>query len=427
MKSDYSAPTIGKSVALIMAAGSGLRLRDAMKNANQAKPAQPAELPKQYLSISGRPVVAYSIAAFMAHPSIAAIQVVIRPGDEPLYQNAITEFAKHENSAKLLPPVLGGAERQNSVANGLAALVQFAPDWVFIHDAARPGLDGAMISQLLAGCGDGEADGAILALPVADTVKRQDKAGYCAETLPREGLWLAQTPQFFNFQTILAAHQKFPTAIASDDAKLAEIAGLRIKILTGSRQLTKITQIEDWQEIPSLMGVQNMDKIMIPRTGQGFDVHQLGIAENGRKLMICGVEIPSKLTLLGHSDADVGLHALTDAILGALAAGDIGLHFPPSDPKWKNADSAEFLSHAAQMVTARNGRIAHVDVTIICESPRITPHREAMVARIAEILAVPESRVSVKATTTEKLGFTGRGEGIAALALATIILPDDLG
>ena len=256
-------PNLGKSVALIMAAGSGLRLRDAMKNANQTIPDQVPELPKQYLTLSGRPVVAYSIAAFMAHPSIAAIQVVIRSGDEALYHNVVTEFAAHENFAKLLPPVLGGDERQNSVANGLAGLAQFAPDWVFIHDAARPGLDGAMISQLLAGCGDGHADGAILALPVADTVKRQDKAGYCAETVSREGLWLAQTPQLFNYKAILAAHQKFPKAIASDDAKLAEIAELRIKILTGARRLTKITQLQDWQEISVIMGVQNM--------GQNYD------------------------------------------------------------------------------------------------------------------------------------------------------------
>ncbi|MCX8505917.1 MAG: 2-C-methyl-D-erythritol 2,4-cyclodiphosphate synthase, partial [Alphaproteobacteria bacterium] len=386
-----------------------------MKNAH-SEASDRSDLPKQYLSLSGRSVVAYSIAAFMAHPAIAAIQMVIRAGDEVLYQNAITEFAAHKNFAKLLPPVVGGDERQKSVANGLAALARIAPDWVFIHDAARPGLDGAMISQLLAGCGDGHADGAILALPVADTVKRQDKDGFCAATVSRDGLWLAQTPQFFKYKAILAAHQKFHTALASDDAKLAEIAGLRIKILTGARRLTKITQIQDWQEISAIMDVQNMDKIMIPRTGQGFDVHQLGIAENGRKLMICGVEIPSKMTLLGHSDADVGLHALTDAILGALAAGDIGLHFPPSDPKWKNADSAQFLRHAAQLVTAQNGRITHVDVTLICESPRITSHREAMIARIAGILAIAPSRVSVKATTTEKLGFTGRGEGIAALA-----------
>ena len=404
-----------KSVALIMAAGSGTRLAAGMRENIH-------EMPKQYLLINQQSVLSYSILSFLDHADIAALQIVIRAGDEMLYRETMAFIAHHPQFSKILPPVLGGAERQDSVRHGLKSLAQLRPDYVLIHDAARPGVDGAMITHLLAACKDG--DGAIPALPIADTIKRGAHDMYCGETLPRDGLYLAQTPQIFNYKSIQAAHEKFPEMTASDDAKLAELAGLRIKLITGARRLMKITHADDLDDVARYLrpntDTKTEPKMLETRMGMGFDVHRFADESAGRKLMLCGVDVPSPRGLEGHSDADVGLHALTDAILGALAAGDIGTYFPPSDPTWRNADSALFLRHAAQMVTKRGGRIINVDVTIICEAPRIGPHRAAMVARMAEILGIENDRVSVKATTTEQLGFTGRGEGIAANAVAVI-------
>lgn len=412
-----SKPSPQISVALIMAAGNGTRLR---QNLDPSDPAQ--AVPKQYLKLNHRPILAYSLAAFLHHPHITAIQVVIRPEDQELYLACLKEFSQLPEFAKLMPPVWGGAERQISVVNGLAALNELDPYRVFIHDAARPGIDAALITRLLAAA-MGE-DGVIPALPVADSLKRQDQAGYCHETVTRDGLWLAQTPQVFNYQAILTAHRKFPAMIASDDGKLAEAAGLRIKLVEGARRLLKITHPQDLQDMAAYFAQSHSGHAYATRIGQGFDVHQLARAADGRKLMLCGVHIPSDLALVGHSDADVGLHAATDAILGALAAGDIGGHFLPSDPRWKNADSSQFLRHAAQLVSEQGGRIVNLDVTLICEAPHIAPHRAAMITRMAEILAIDPARISVKATTTEKLGFTGRGEGIAAMAVTSIQLPE---
>jgi 2-C-methyl-D-erythritol 4-phosphate cytidylyltransferase/2-C-methyl-D-erythritol 2,4-cyclodiphosphate synthase len=288
-----------------------------------------------------------------------------------------------------------------------------APDLVLIHDGARPFLDRPVIDRVLAGLGAHE--GAIAALPVRDTVKRGDGTRI-AGTIDRNAMWRAQTPQGFHFKPIVAAHRAAAGAELSDDAAVAECAGMAVALVEGSEDNFKVTTMDDLARAERLLAARCADI----RTGQGFDVHAFG---PGDQVWLCGVAVPHNHGLVGHSDADVGLHALTDAILGAIGAGDIGMHFPPSDPRWRGAPSHRFLRHAADLVAAAGGSIAHVDVTVICERPKVGPHREAMTSRIAEILGIDRGRVSVKATTTEKLGFTGRGEGIAAQAVATIRLP----
>ena len=385
--------TSPSAVALIVAAGRGRRFGEA--------------LPKQYQDLLGRPVLRHTASAFLAHPRVDGVRVVIGADDAALYRAAVGDLA-------LLEPVIGGAERQDSVRLGLESLVDRAPDVVLIHDAARPLVDAALITRSLDALAS--HDGAIAAVPVTDSIKRADGATI-VDAVDRTGLWRAQTPQTFRFAAILAAHRAAVGGSLSDDAAVAGLAGLKVGVSLGDETNLKITTQDDLARAERLMTA----RFGAPRVGNGFDVHRFG---PGDHVMLCGVRVAHGHGLIGHSDADVGLHALTDAILGALGDGDIGEHFSPSDPRWRDADSSRFLADAGRRVADRGGRIAHVDVTLICERPKIAPHRAAMVARIAEILGIPAARVSVKATTTEGLGFTGRAEGIAGQATATVQLPD---
>ena len=384
-----------RCIALIVAAGRGTRFG--------------GPLPKQYALLGARTVLYHTLLAFQATPQIASTRVVIAAGDEPLYEAATAGL-------DLPAPVTGGASRQQSVLNGLEALTANAPDFVAIHDAARPFVRSIDIATCLTAAAQPDTDGAILGVPVADTLKRVDKSGAIFETVPRLNLWRAQTPQVFRFGPLLAAHRaaaalaKSDATALTDDAAVGERAGLRLVMVAGSEDNFKITTSEDLQRATK----------METRTASGFDVH--GFA-SGDSVMLGGVTIPHAQALAGHSDADVALHALTDAVLGTIGAGDIGKHFPPSDPQWRGASSDRFLRHAIDLLTARGGRIVHLDLTLICEAPRVGPHRDAMVASIARISGIAPDRVSVKATTTEGLGFTGRREGIAAQAIATVELP----
>ncbi|HEV8680055.1 MAG TPA: bifunctional 2-C-methyl-D-erythritol 4-phosphate cytidylyltransferase/2-C-methyl-D-erythritol 2,4-cyclodiphosphate synthase [Stellaceae bacterium] len=378
--------------AVIVAAGRGTRFG--------------GELPKQYLALGGRSVLRHAVTAFAEHPRIAGVQVVIRDEDRGPFDEAMSGLS-------VLPPVPGGAERQDSVRLGLEALVPRNPARVLIHDGARPFPDAALIDRVLDALD--RAAAAIPALPVGDTLKRVAD-GAIRETVDRAQLWRAQTPQGFHFPAILAAHRQAAGRILTDDAAVAEAAGMAPVIVLGSEENLKVTTAQDLVAAERLL----MARLGDIRVGQGFDVHGFGAGDH---VTICGVEIPHDASLAGHSDADVGLHALTDALLGAVGAGDIGLHFPPSDPQWKGAASDRFLRHAAALVREKGGAIAAVDVTIVCERPKIGPHRARMIERVAAILGVAPARVSVKATTTDRLGFTGRGEGIAAQAVATVRLP----
>jgi 2-C-methyl-D-erythritol 4-phosphate cytidylyltransferase/2-C-methyl-D-erythritol 2,4-cyclodiphosphate synthase len=309
--------------------------------------------------------------------------------------------------------VPGGVERQDSARLGLEALAPLSPTRVLIHDGARPFPDAALIDRVIDALD--QAPAVTPGVPLGDTIKRVAD-GRITETVDRSGLWRVQTPQGFDFKAILAAHRAVAGRALTDDAAIAEAAGIAPLIVAGSEANLKVTTADDLAAAERLIAARQGDI----RVGQGFDVHPFG---PGTGLMICGVNIPHSAGVIGHSDADVGLHALTDAILGAIGAGDIGMHFPPSDPQWRGASSDRFLAHAAGLVRVRGGRIAMLDVTIICERPKIAPHRAAMVERVAAILGITPDRVSVKATTTERLGFTGRGEGIAAQAVATVRLP----
>ena len=389
---------MAETVALIVAAGRGHRFG--------------AELPKQFLPLAGRPLLRYALSVFAGHPGIDAVQTVIHPDDEPLYREAAAGL-------ELLPPAAGGNTRQESVRLGLAALAGLNPRKVLIHDGARPFVSDELIARVIEGL---EAHPGILpAVPVADTLKRAAD-GRVAGTVQRAGLWRAQTPQGFRYAEIVAAHDEFAGRELTDDAAVAEAAGLTVGLVEGAEGNLKITSRDDMDIAERRLAGGALET----RCGNGFDVHRFGEPQaEGVALQLCGVAVPHDRPLLGHSDADVGLHTVTDAILGALGAGDIGTHFPPSDPQWKGADSEIFLAAARDLATERGGRILHVDLTLICQSPKIGPHREAMRARIAEILCLAPDRVSVKATTTEGLGFTGRGEGIAAQATASLQLPGD--
>ncbi|TAN57815.1 MAG: bifunctional 2-C-methyl-D-erythritol 4-phosphate cytidylyltransferase/2-C-methyl-D-erythritol 2,4-cyclodiphosphate synthase [Rhodospirillales bacterium] len=384
---------MAKCVALVVAAGRGHRFG--------------ADMPKQYLELGGRMVLAHTLAALARHPDISGVRAVIHPDDREFYDRAA-------RGLDLMEPVHGGAARQDSVRLGLESLNNDPPGQVLIHDGARPFVDAATISRVIAAL-SGHA-GAIPAIPVADTLKRGEN-GLIAGTQERANLWRAQTPQGFRYKDILAAHLAMAGRELTDDAAVLEAHGLRVALVLGDEGNVKITTKQDLE-----LAEKRLGGAMTPRTGTGFDVHRF--KEGGDHVWLCGVKLPHSHGLEGHSDADVALHALTDAILGAIAAGDIGLHFPPSDPQWKGASSDRFLAHAAGLVTAKGGRIVNVDVTIICERPKVGPHREAMVKRLAEILGIEAGRISVKATTTEGLGFTGRGEGIAAQAVATVALGD---
>ena len=377
---------------LVVAAGSGQRLG--------------ADIPKQYRMLAGKPMLRYCVETFLAHPAIDKVLVAIHPDFTERYLHAVADLG-----ARLLPPVTGGPTRQESVRLGLERLGGIGPDLVLIHDAARPLIDAAIIERALAALSSSE--GVLVAVPVNDTIKRAPDA-LVGETLDRSELWRAQTPQGFRFAAILAAHRRFAGAGMTDDAAVAEAAGMKVALALGSERNFKVTTSEDM-----VLAEAYLSEAMEFRTGNGFDVHRL---VPGDGMILCGVPIPGTLSLQGHSDADVALHALTDAILGAIGAGDIGAHFPPSDPKWRGAESWKFLDHAARLVRDRQGRVVHCDITIICERPKIGPHRSRMVERVAEILGIEAERVSVKATTTEELGFTGRGEGIAAQATATVAM-----
>jgi 2-C-methyl-D-erythritol 4-phosphate cytidylyltransferase/2-C-methyl-D-erythritol 2,4-cyclodiphosphate synthase len=371
--------------AILLAAGSGSRFG--------------GETPKQFQHVAGKPVLRWAAEA------LARAGAWIQPVGEAGPVGAALAGIGH------LPVVPGGAERQDSVRAGLEALVPHAPDIVLVHDGARPVIPDGTVPALVAALA--EAPGAIPAVPVADTLKRGAQ-GRIVETVPRAGLYRAQTPQGFRFATLLAAHRAGPAG-ATDDAALLEAMGEEVRLVAGSEDNVKLTWPEDAARLERILA-----RGMLPRVGTGFDVHVL---TEGRKLVLCGVEVPHEKGLAGHSDADVGIHALCDAIYGALAEGDIGRHFPPSQAEWKDADSARFLRHAAERIAARGGVLANADVTLICERPKIAPHAAAMRARLAALLGVPEDRVSVKATTTERLGFTGRGEGIAAQAAVSVLLP----
>lgn len=388
---------------LIVAAGRGTRA------------ATGSSVPKQYRMLGGRPVLARSVEAFATHPRVGAIQVVIHPDDRPLYDACCGSLP-----APLMPPVAGGATRQDSVRAGLHALTSVAPDTVLIHDAARALAGADVINRVTDALQD--HDGAIAALPVVDTLKRCRPDRTISATLSRDDLWRAQTPQGFRFAKILAAHDAAHSARRSDftdDAAIAEWAGLRVAVVHGSERNLKLTDQEDFALAERLIEAQAGTTEL--RTGTGFDVHRF---KEGDHVWLCGVRIDHDRALEGHSDADVGLHALTDAILGAIADGDIGQHFPPTDERWAGAASHVFLRDAARRVTQRGGRIINVDVTLLCEAPKISPHRSTMRTTVAEILQIKANRVSVKATTTEGLGFTGRREGIAAMAGATVLLPE---
>jgi 2-C-methyl-D-erythritol 4-phosphate cytidylyltransferase / 2-C-methyl-D-erythritol 2,4-cyclodiphosphate synthase len=390
------------TAALIVAAGRGVR-------------AGSGELAKQYRPIGGDAVLTLCIEAFISHPAIDVVQVVIGADDATHYHAAAPD------SARLLPPVTGAATRQGSVLVGLNALATTQPiERVLIHDAARPFTSADLISRVVDGLEQAEA--IVPTLPVTSTLKVVDARNTVTKTIPREGLFTAETPQGFRFSTILTAHQKAQTERHefTDDAAIAEWAGIPVRAVAGQVGNIKLTTAADIAEADRRLAREALLDTGDIRVGNGYDVHVFG---PGSQVMLGGVAIPHSHALRGHSDADVGLHALTDALLGALADGDIGSHFPPSDPQWKGASSDRFLADAVRRVTARGGIISHLDLTLVAEAPKIGPHRDAMRKRIAEICRIDVERVGVKATTSEGLGFTGRGEGIAAQATATIRLP----
>lgn len=385
-----------RTAVVLVAAGRGLRAG--------------AGGPKQYREIGGVPVIHRAMEAFSRHVDVFAVQPVVNPDDGAMFTAAVAGL-KHEASTN------GGATRQASVLAGLEALVKHKPDIVLIHDAARPFVSEGVISRAIEAAS--RTGAAIPVVPVTDTIKVTGESGHVEDTPDRARLRIAQTPQSFRFDVILEAHRraaKDGRSDFTDDAAIAEWAGLTVATFEGDVANMKLTTPEDFvreeARLASLLGDI--------RTGTGYDVHAFG---EGDHLMLCGVRVPHTKGFLAHSDGDVGLHALVDAILGALADGDIGSHFPPSDAKWKGVSSDQFLKYAIERVTQRGGRIANLEVTMICERPKIGPLRDTMRARIAEISGVDISRVAVKATTSERLGFTGREEGIAATASATIRLP----
>ncbi|WP_375160301.1 bifunctional 2-C-methyl-D-erythritol 4-phosphate cytidylyltransferase/2-C-methyl-D-erythritol 2,4-cyclodiphosphate synthase [Bradyrhizobium sp. RDT46] len=385
-----------RTAVVLVAAGRGLRAG--------------AGGPKQYREIGGVPVIYRAMEAFSRHADVFAVQPVVNPDDSAMFTAAVAGL-EHE------PPANGGATRQASVLSGLEALAQYKPDIVLIHDAARPFVSEGLISRAIEAAS--RTGAAIPVVPVTDTIKVTGASGNVEGTPDRASLRIAQTPQSFRFDVILEGHRraaKDGRSDFTDDAAIAEWAGLTVATFEGDVANMKLTTPEDFVREEARLAAQLGDI----RTGTGYDVHAFG---EGDHVMLCGVRVPHTKGFLAHSDGDVGLHALVDAILGALADGDIGSHFPPSDAKWKGASSDQFLKYAIERVTARGGRIANLEVTMICERPKIGPLRDTMRASIAEISGVDISRVAVKATTSERLGFTGREEGIAATASATIRLP----
>jgi 2-C-methyl-D-erythritol 4-phosphate cytidylyltransferase/2-C-methyl-D-erythritol 2,4-cyclodiphosphate synthase len=377
-----------KVAVLIVAAGSGSR--------------HGGDLPKQYQMLGGQPVLRRTVEAFTNHRAIDEVRVVIGHGHETLYEKTVGDLLPESH-------ILGGATRQESVRLGLEALAGAQPRLVLIHDAARPLVDAGIIDRVVDALAAKPA--AVAALPIVDSLRKESGG-----PVDRDGLWQVQTPQGFWFDAILSAHRAASDNLATDDATLAERAGIPITLVQGAMSNLKVTRTGDIAIAEAFLAARLGDI----RTGSGFDVHKFA---PGDHVTICGIKVPHTHALEGHSDADVGLHALTDAILGCIGAGDIGSHFPPTDERWRGTDSAIFLQHAIAGVTERGGVVAHLDVTIICERPKVGPHRAAMVARVAEITGLRPDQISVKATTTEGLGFTGRREGIAAQGMATVRLP----
>ncbi|KAF0187337.1 MAG: bifunctional 2-C-methyl-D-erythritol 4-phosphate cytidylyltransferase/2-C-methyl-D-erythritol 2,4-cyclodiphosphate synthase [Hyphomonadaceae bacterium] len=384
-----------RAAALIVAAGRGERAGGGV--------------PKQYRMLGCKPVLRWSVEAMRASPEIDRIVIVIGPGDEQSFRAATDGLDELEWTT-------GGDTRTASVSRGLEALARGEPPAaVLIHDAARPGLTPAMVARLCAALESVAATAP--ALMIADALKRAGDDGAVLEDVPRTGLWRVQTPQAFRFTPLHAAYRALPsTATFDDDLAIARGAGMTARLIEGSPALMKVTAPEDFVQVERMLTAGSF----VPCVGTGFDAHRFG---PGDHVTLCGVRIAHHRSLVGHSDADAAWHALTDAILGALGEGDIGDHFPPTDPQWRGADSEVFLRHAVDLVTRGGGRIAHVDVTLICEHPRVKPHREAMRVRTAQVIGLPLNRVSVKATTTERLGFLGREEGLAAQAAATVLLP----
>ena len=361
--------------------------------------------PKQYQTLAGVPLLRHALLAFYHHPHIRYVATVIREEHQALYEMAA-------NGLKLLPPIIGGDSRQKSVQNGLRNLQNYQLDLVLIHDGARPFISRPVIDNVLEGLVD--HTGAVAARPLIDSLKR-GVGGVISSNIPRDDLWRAQTPQGFRYHAILNAHEKASTG-HSDDASIACANDLDVILVEGSLDNVKITTANDLTRADAAHTARLSDI----RFGQGFDVHQF---ESGDSVRLCGIDIPHFAKLAGHSDADVALHSVTDAILGAINDGDIGRHFSPREPEWENMDSAHFVRFAVDRVRAIGGRLDHVDLTIICERPKISPHHGAMSNRLAEIAGLESNRVSVKATTTEGLGITGRNEGIASHAIATVRLP----
>ena len=379
------------AIAIVVAAGRAQRMH--------------GETPKQYMSLAGKSILRWALEPFTTHPLLNGVRVVIHPDDRELYGIAV-------EGLKLMDPVEGGNTRQNSVLNGLESLTEDAPQAVLIHDGARPFVRMELINRILKALE--KAPGVVPALPVVDTLKKVEK-GKVSKTVSRSNLWLAQTPQAFNFKDILRAHRSSVGLNLTDDAAIAESAGLNVAIINGSEDNYKITTQNDLTRAEGELR-SSMTEV---RVGTGFDVHRFG---PGDHVTLCGVRVPFQGGLIGHSDGDVGIHAVVDAILGAISAGDIGHYFPSTEEIWKDADSKTFLAEAATKVKNLGGHIIHVDVTLICNQPKISNFKNAMIHQMAEVLEIPKSRVSVKGTTTDKLGFTGRGEGIAAQAVATINL-----
>jgi 2-C-methyl-D-erythritol 4-phosphate cytidylyltransferase/2-C-methyl-D-erythritol 2,4-cyclodiphosphate synthase len=376
-----------------MAAGSGLRLG--------------GERPKQYQALAGLPMLRRTIDALRACPELRQLQVVIGAGQDDLYDAAT-------RGLELPPPVIGGATRQASVRRGLEALARRAPTHVLVHDAARPFASPALVGRVRQGLASARA--VLPVLPVVDTLKRVDANGDVVAEMPRDGLGRAQTPQGFDFATLLLAHRRHADRDCTDDAGVVALDGVPVLAVAGEEENFKVTTEADMARAEALLARQPRRWI----SGSGFDVHAFA---PGRPLVLCGITLPHDRGLAGHSDADVALHAVTDALLGGIAEGDIGSHFPPSDPRWRDVASAHFLQHAADLVQDRGGRIEHVDLTIIGERPKIGPHRDTLRASLAGLLALDPGRVSVKATTTERLGFCGREEGLAAQATVSLSFP----
>ncbi|MXW90237.1 MAG: bifunctional 2-C-methyl-D-erythritol 4-phosphate cytidylyltransferase/2-C-methyl-D-erythritol 2,4-cyclodiphosphate synthase [Rhodospirillaceae bacterium] len=385
---------VGACAAVIVAAGRGVRAG--------------GDVPKQYARIGGEPVLRRTVGVFAAHPAVSTVVAVIHPDDAALARQAAGPARVHF--------VDGGASRQESVYNGLKFLDNLDPEFVLVHDAARPFVTADIVGKCLDAARRHAA--AAAGVPMADTVKRTDEAGVVTDTIARDRLWRAQTPQAFRYRDLMAAHEAAAGRALTDDAAVAEAAGFAVAMSPGSEDNFKITAAED------LARADRIARALAPRVtvvGHGFDVHAFG---PGDHIVLCGVRIGHSRGLEGHSDADAALHALTDALLGALGEGDIGQHFPDSDPQWRGAASDRFVRHALGLAAAADGRLINLDLTIVCERPKLQPHYDAMKRSLCALTGLPPARIGLKATTTEKLGFTGRGEGLAAQAVVSLDLPD---